>query len=39
LSEQAVLDLIPARPLGEDEPSIRAMYESRLQPLFQKLKG
>ena len=39
LAEQSVLDLIPARPLGEDEPSIRAAYESRLRPLFDKLKG
>jgi len=38
LPEEAVLDLIPARPLGEDEPTIRGLYDLRLPALFQKLK-
>jgi len=34
-----VMDLIPVRPLGEEETIIRAMYNSRLKPLYEKLKS
>lgn len=39
LSAEAVMDLIPVRPLAEDESAIRGMYRNRLEPLYQKLKG
>lgn len=39
MTAEAVMDLIPVRPLGEDEASIRAMYQTRLEPLYRKLKG
>jgi len=39
ISGEDVLDLIPVKPLGEDEASIRAMYRTRLDPLYRKLKG
>jgi pyrroline-5-carboxylate reductase len=34
-----VMDLIPVKPMGEDEASIRAMYRARLEPLHKKLKS
>jgi len=34
-----VMDLIPVRPLGEEETIIKAMYESKLKPLYEKLKS
>ncbi len=39
LSAEEVMDLIPVKPLGEDEASIRGMYQTRLEPLYRKLKG
>jgi pyrroline-5-carboxylate reductase len=39
LSAEAVMDLVPVRPLAEDESAIRGMYHNRLEPLYQKLKG
>jgi len=39
LPPEQVMDLIPVRPLGEDEPAIREMYRKRLPALYQKLKG
>lgn len=39
ISAEAVMDLIPLKPLGEDEANIKALYRTRLEPLFKKLKG
>jgi pyrroline-5-carboxylate reductase len=36
---EEVINLIPVKPLGEDEASIKAMYRTRLEPLYKKLKG
>jgi pyrroline-5-carboxylate reductase len=34
-----VMDLVPVKPLAEDEDAIRDMYTNRLSALFNKLKG
>lgn len=34
-----VMDLVPVKPLGEDEGIIRKIYKSKLQGLYAKLKG
>ena len=34
-----VMDLIPVKPMGEEESNITAMYRARLEPLYQKLKN
>jgi pyrroline-5-carboxylate reductase len=34
-----VMDLVPVKPLAEDEEAIRDMYTDRLTALFNKLKG
>ncbi len=34
-----VMDLIPVKPLGEDEATIRQVYQTRLTGLYAKLKG
>ncbi len=34
-----VMDLVPVKPLGEDEWSIRDIYRARLKGLYAKLKG
>jgi pyrroline-5-carboxylate reductase len=39
LSPEEVLDLIPVKPLGEDEAAIRNAYRTKLTGLYQKLKG
>ena len=39
MSAEEVIDLIPVKPLGEEEQIIKAMYVSKLNPLYQKLKG
>jgi len=39
LSYDEVVNLIPVKPLGEEEQSIRQIYETRLTGLYQKLKG
>ena len=38
LSPAEVMDLIPVKPLAEDEPVIRQAYQSRLPALFAKIK-
>lgn len=38
LTPGEVHDLIPVRPLAEEEPAIRSAYENKLTALFQKLK-
>jgi len=39
LSPEEVMDLIPVKPLGEDEAAIRNVYRTKLTGLYQKLKG
>jgi len=39
LTPEQVMDLVPVKPLGEDEESIRNIYRSKLETLFQKLKA
>jgi pyrroline-5-carboxylate reductase len=39
LTAEEVMDLVPVKPLGEEEANIKAMYHSRLEPLYRKLKG
>jgi pyrroline-5-carboxylate reductase len=39
MSPEEVIDLIPVKPLGEEETVIKAMYESKLRPLYEKLKN
>jgi pyrroline-5-carboxylate reductase len=39
LSPEAVMDLIPTKPFKEDEQNIQALYTSRLQALYSKLKS
>jgi pyrroline-5-carboxylate reductase len=39
LTPEQVMDLVPVRPLGEDEDSIRDIYWKRLPVLYEKLKG
>jgi len=34
-----VMDLIPVKPLGEEEANIVALYRSRLEPLYRKLRS
>jgi pyrroline-5-carboxylate reductase len=34
-----VMDLIPVKPMGEDESNITAMYRARLEPLYKKLRS
>jgi pyrroline-5-carboxylate reductase len=39
LSETALFDLIPVKPIGEDEEAIKAAYQTRLTSLYEKLKS
>jgi pyrroline-5-carboxylate reductase len=39
LSSEEVINLIPVKPLAEEEQAIRNIYETRLNGLYQKLKG
>ena len=39
LSPIEVMDLVPVKPLGEEEANIRNMYRTKLQGLYGKLKG
>jgi len=39
LEYDAVVNLIPVKPLGEEEQGIRQIYETRLTGLYSKLKG
>jgi pyrroline-5-carboxylate reductase len=36
---EEVINLIPVKPLGEDEAAIKAAYRARLEPLYMKLKS
>jgi pyrroline-5-carboxylate reductase len=39
LSDDEVMDLVPVKPLAEDEAAIRNAYRTKLTGLYQKLKG
>lgn len=39
MAAEEVMDLIPVKPLGEEEKNIRVMYRSKLEPLYGKLKN
>ncbi len=39
LTPAEVMDLVPVKPLGEDEAAIRNAYRTKLAGLYQKLKG
>ena len=39
LSPEEVMDLVPVKPLGEDEAMIRNAYRTKLTGLYRKLKG
>jgi pyrroline-5-carboxylate reductase len=39
MSADEAMDLIPVKPLGEDEANIKAAYRARLEPLYKKLKN
>jgi len=39
LKPAEVVDLVPVKPIGEDEPGIRETYRSKLTALYGKLKG
>lgn len=38
LADAEVMDLIPVKPLKDDEEDIRSRFRQRLQPLFEKIK-
>ncbi len=39
MSFEEVADLIPVKPLGEEEVNIRTIYKNKLEALYQKLRG
>lgn len=39
LSPEEVMDLIPMKPLGEEEARIKSTYRSKIEDLYQKLKA
>jgi pyrroline-5-carboxylate reductase len=39
LASAEVMDLVPVKPLGEDETAIKGFYHARLEALYKKLKG
>jgi len=39
MSADEVMELIPVKPLGEEETTIRDIYRSKLEPLYNKLKN
>jgi pyrroline-5-carboxylate reductase len=39
LSPEEVMDLIPVKPMGEEEEKIKKSYQARLEAIFQQLKG
>jgi pyrroline-5-carboxylate reductase len=38
LSPAEVMDLIPVKPLGEDEPAIKTLYQTKLPALYARIK-
>lgn len=39
LMSEEVMDLIPVKPLGEDEDNIKSIYQAKLEALYKKLKS
>jgi len=39
LTPEDVMDLIPVKPLGEEEETIKSLYRSKLEGLYKKLKA
>jgi len=39
LSPEEVMDLIPVKPLGEEEENIKKIYRSKLEALFEKMRA
>jgi pyrroline-5-carboxylate reductase len=39
LRADEVMDLVPVKPLGDDEAQVRNLYRTKLPALFAKLKG
>jgi pyrroline-5-carboxylate reductase len=39
LSADEVMDLVPVKPLADEESGIRAIYQQKLQSLYAKLKA
>jgi pyrroline-5-carboxylate reductase len=39
MAPEDVMDLVPVKPLSDDEPTIRDIYTQRLETLFKKLKS
>jgi hypothetical protein len=39
VSAEEVMDLVPVKPLQEEEESIRSAYQRRLGEVYRKLKG
>jgi len=39
MTADEVIDLVPIKPMGEEEVVIKAAYRARLEPLYRKLKG
>jgi pyrroline-5-carboxylate reductase len=39
LSPSEVMDLVPVKPIGDEETNIKNIYQSKLIPLFKKLKS
>ena len=39
LEPKDVMDLVPVKPLGDEEENIKNIYRSKLKPLFEKLKS
>jgi pyrroline-5-carboxylate reductase len=39
LEPKEVMDLVPVKPLGDEEENIKNIYRSKLKPLFEKLKS
>ena len=39
MTAEDVIDLIPVKPMGEEESNITSIYRARLEPLFRKLKS
>jgi pyrroline-5-carboxylate reductase len=39
MSSEAVMNLIPVKPIGENEDQIKAIYQEKLKTLFEKIKA
>jgi pyrroline-5-carboxylate reductase len=39
LAPESVIDLIPVKPLADEEENIKSIYRSKLPSLYKRLKG